>query len=139
MSNATSNLVVRLIAHVSKLEIEGHEYGCKQIDYGDDGPQFINEDNVCTCGWAALKKEALQGETRAEPAACVYVPPNDGNMWLTGCGHEHHKDADLDLYDFCPYCGKPVEEGTANLGCDDAEFGTAEWRDAQKTSSEGPL
>lgn len=63
-------------------------------------------------------------ETSREPASCVYIPPDDGSMWLTGCGHEHHKDADLDLYDFCPYCGKPVEEGSSEkaeavrLACD---------------------
>lgn len=85
---------------------------CELPDYTspDDQPNLLQ----CTVEELdAILDRHLQVETAAEPVSCVYIPPDDGSMWLTDCGHEHHKDGDLDLYDFCPYCGRPVEEGSS--------------------------
>lgn len=49
-----------------------------------------------------------RGDT-VPPPACTYE--NQGsNHFTTGCGHDFWLDDGLDLYDFCPHCGKTIEE-----------------------------
>lgn len=51
------------------------------------------------------------------PATCVYTyEPGDTLNYDTGCGHQFRLDSELELYEFCPYCGKPVESVAVETG-----------------------
>lgn len=42
---------------------------------------------------------------------CVYVPMEDASQeYGTGCGNRWHLPVGSELYPFCPWCGKPVQE-----------------------------
>lgn len=50
-------------------------------------------------------------ETTAPLPVCIYeYEPDDTLYFETGCGKQFVLDAMLELYEFCPYCGKPIEE-----------------------------
>jgi len=50
-------------------------------------------------------------EASAPLNVCVYThEPDDTLTFETGCGEQFRLDAMLELYDFCPYCGKPIEQ-----------------------------
>jgi hypothetical protein len=63
-----------------------------------------------------IAKDALSLPPRAaqppaaEQQSCIYEL-SDG-PFLTGCGHEFYLDAGQSLFDFCPHCGRPIEEVT---------------------------
>lgn len=69
--------------------------------------------------WQVLKAHWDAGSRVETTTECVYTNPDDGEMWLSGCGHEFNRAGDRDLYDFCPYCGRPVIEDASPSVCSD--------------------
>lgn len=60
-------------------------------------------DNGINPAWCPYCKQP------GEPRVCSYEQVDGSDLHLTGCGHEFYLQAGLELYDFCPHCGAPVE------------------------------
>lgn len=80
---------------------------------------------ACSAFEEASAKEINAARDRVLAAMCPSPPPPVEQLtctyemvdgpFLTGCGRELYLDVSScrELYDFCPHCGKPVEETTA--------------------------
>lgn len=71
------------------------------------------------CGWMATtwtKEFGLPESPIPVAVECVYTPIQDGDEenLQSGCGEEWRLPHGLELYPFCPFCGKPAAIGVAS-------------------------
>lgn len=74
----------------------------------DDG-RVVNAESKRTCRNSSLNSYMipLYRRTKETAAECSYEPQDGSTLtYETGCGNVFNLDPMLELYEFCPYCGR---------------------------------